>query len=71
MSMRDLFFSSDSWMCGKSNNELKFWTRVADVCKFKHWLNLSAAAMKLLSLSDGLAYRLYFGSSGSYEAIYC
>lgn len=58
-------------MCRKSNNELEIWIGVADVYKFKHWLNVPAAAMKLLSLSDGLAYRFYFGSSGSYEAIYC
>lgn len=58
-------------MCGKPNNGLKFWTGAADAYRFKCWLNLAAAAMKLLALGGGLAYILYFGSSGSYKAIYC
>lgn len=33
--------------------------------RFKCWLNLAAAAMKLLALGNGLAYILYFGSSGA------
>lgn len=33
--------------------------------RFKCWLNLAAAAMKLLALGSGLAYILYFGSSGA------
>ena len=47
------------------------WSGVADPYRFKCWLNLAIAAMKLLALSSGLTYILHFGSSGSYKAIYC
>lgn len=58
-------------MCGKSKKGLKFWAGAAGAYRFKCWLNLAVAAMKLLALSGGLAYILYFGSSGSYKVIYC